>query len=66
MYIRLSPAVADALVDLAHRERRDPRDQAALIVTRSLARRGLVDRTGARRLNDDNRRRDRDVDAGEP
>ena len=32
----------DALVQLAERERRDPRDQAALIVVRELERAGLL------------------------
>jgi hypothetical protein len=32
----------EALVELARRERRDPRDQAALIVVRELERAGLL------------------------
>lgn len=40
--VSLKPVERDALVQLAERERRDPRDQAALIVVRELERRGLL------------------------
>ncbi len=40
--IRLENTERDALIELSQRERRDPRDQAALIVRRELEREGLL------------------------
>lgn len=40
--VSLKTAERDALVELAQRERRDPREQAALIVVRELERAGLL------------------------
>lgn len=40
--VTLRQAERDALVELAERERRDPRNQAALIIVRELVRLGLV------------------------
>jgi hypothetical protein len=38
MYISLRPAEATRLSELAERERRDPRDQAAYLIVRALER----------------------------
>ncbi len=40
---RLNPIEYDAVLQLAQRERRDPRDQAALIIRRELERLGLIE-----------------------
>lgn len=40
--VQLKDAERDALWRLAERERRDPRDQAALIVIKALAQSGLL------------------------
>ncbi len=40
--VKLEPVERDALVELAQRERRDMRDQAALIIRRELEREGLI------------------------
>jgi hypothetical protein len=40
--VKLKNEEKDALQQLAERERRDPRDQAALIVVRELERAGLL------------------------
>lgn len=42
MRLYLPDTARDALIQLARRERRDPRDQAALIIIRALQRRGLL------------------------
>ena len=41
MYISLRPAEATRLSELAERERRDPRDQAAYLIARELERDAL-------------------------
>ena len=44
MYLPLGNEERRALVRLASRERRDPRDQAALLIRRELERLGLIER----------------------
>jgi len=45
--IKLRPSERKALMVLAKRERRDPRDQAALIIRRELEQRGLLPADGS-------------------
>jgi hypothetical protein len=42
LYVRLAPEERDLLNELALRERRDPRDQAAMLIAEGLAARGLL------------------------
>jgi hypothetical protein len=47
--LRLPDAAREVLLDLASRERREARDEAALLVIEGLARRGLVSVDGTTR-----------------
>ena len=40
VYVRVRPETVEQIVQLAERERRDPADQAALLIERALARYG--------------------------
>lgn len=42
LFVRLAPSERAALTDHAERERRDPRDQAALLIRAQLERLGLL------------------------
>ena len=53
--VALPPATHEALAELSIRERRDARDQAALLIIRALARRGLVSSDGLRRAGEEER-----------
>jgi len=46
VYVPLDPATAKALASLAQANRRHPKDEAALIITRYLQKRGLLSRHG--------------------
>ncbi len=45
LFVRLAPYERAALTDYAERERRDPRDQAALLIAAQLERLGLLTTT---------------------
>jgi len=53
--IALPPAAHEALAQLSIRERRDARDQAAVLIIDALARRRLVSRDGLQRTREEKR-----------